>query len=103
MHKIKLTFTERLHLGRLMPNEDSFDNLVIMEDIRKKIKLSQDDFKKNDFKPDAEGNALWDDKGDTIAIELSNPEKGYLKKKLTEVSEKKKLNNKLIEVYKSIV
>lgn len=103
MHKIKLTFTERLQLGQLMPGEDTFSNLVVREDVKEKIKLSQEDFENNNFKPSTDGRAQWTDTGETIEIELSNPEKEYLKSKLTEASDKKKLNEKLIQVYKSIV
>lgn len=101
-NKLELNFTEKMFLMGLMPEEDSFSNLVIREDIIDKIKPSQSDYEDNKFSSVGQ-QSQWDDNGKVNDYELTNPELEYFKVKLQEADQKKTLNVKLINVYKQIV
>jgi hypothetical protein len=101
--ELELNFTERILLGNICNPEDTYANLVIREDLTKKLMLTQKEIEAANFKNEG-GNLKWDDSNEkVIKVEISNPEKTYLAGKLKELDLGKKLNCKLIKVYGKIV
>jgi hypothetical protein len=100
--KLELTFTEKMLLTRIFPAEDNFKNLIAKRDLDKKIGVTQKDIKNNNYR-EANGLALWDDKGKKTKYELTDIEEGYIKEKLTQADEKNAINAGLLDVYEKIV
>lgn len=102
LEKIELTFTEKLFISQLIPTEDSFNNLVVRNDIVEKIGLKQEDYTENKYKVVGK-NSTWSDTGKKTIVEFTNPEKEYLKEKLKLADTQKKLNFRLVDFYKKII
>ena len=99
---LKLTFTERFYLERLMPLEDSFTNLIAMKSIDKKIGVTDEDKKAANFQMD-EIKATWKRTDEPKEFDINPSEVVYLKEKLKEADDKKVLSHELIEVYSAII
>lgn len=102
MKTLTLTFTERLFLNGLMSKEDSITNLICRKQILERTDLVEKDFVANKFEL-INDQTKWVDNKETIVVEISEMEVLYLKEKLVEASNKKKLSNHLIDVYQEIV
>ena len=100
--KLELTFTERFYLISMMPAKDNFANLVIRKDIKDRIQLTQDEQVKNKFTVNGDSTS-WLDNGEKITVEISNPEKAYLKAIFTKLNQTNELVEHLINIYESII
>lgn len=103
MKTLKLTFTERIYLMEIMPQQDSINNLIVRKDLLKRIELQQEESIANKFTTDEQGKSGWRDNGKRKEVKLTEPENLYLKERLKEASEKKNLSEHLIDVYQQIV
>lgn len=98
---LDLTFTERYMLPVVMPQEDSFHNLVIRKDILAKIAIEQEEFDQVGFK--VVGNqATWKDPETKKPTEFTTLEIDYIKKKLQALDKAEKLNAHFIDLYQAI-
>lgn len=101
--EIKLNIKERLNLGNLFPNEDSYSNLIIRKDLIERVELKQDEVERLKIKSQ-NGQITWDASQEAeIQITLTNPEKVYISEILKKLDSEKKLNSELIDIYGKIV
>ena len=104
-----MDFRKRLAISWILPQEDTFDNMIIVQDISDKVKLTQKEMEETGFKViDTDGKGKmgvsWDDKKEKdVKIEFTNPEKNLIKDALKKLSEEKKIGLDLIPLYKEFV
>lgn len=103
MSKIKLQ--DRVHLSFILPQEDSFERLILREEITDKVKITAKEVEEYDIKTLENGAISWkiEDKDNAFDYEFSESEKNYLSSILVELSEEKKLNANMMDMYKTFV
>jgi len=102
--KIKLGLYERLLVKGILPQEDSFTNLILRKDLIEKIEITQEEIKKFEIKS-VENGAVWNSKGqkDKLELEISSLEGKYLSEVLKKLDSEKKLSFALVDIYEAIV
>ncbi len=101
--EIKYNFKvkDRLLLVNILPSQGSFEDLIISKDIKSKIDFKQEDLELYEIKTIENNNVTWSAEKDTwIEIEFTEAEKNFISTTLKKLSEDKKLNVDLIDLYK---
>jgi len=98
--KIKLNIPERLILVNLLPDKGSFDNLSIVDALREKLYPTQEEVKEYEIKQEEE-RIFWNTDGlKQKDFEFTDQEAGFIKKRLTELSDKEELDYNQYLIYK---
>ena len=100
---IELSFTERMLFQRLMPEQDSFENLTCRREVLEIIKCSSQELKDNKFKQLPDNQMQWEDINKNIGVQFSDVQVDYIKEVLKDTSKKKELHCQLEGLYKNIV
>lgn len=108
---MKLKLIDRLTLPTIFPTHSSFEKLIIIADIQKKIAITQDETNEFDIKTkivDQEkgfSNVFWNKKGDTkeFDIEFTESESNLISELLKKTSSEEKLTPQLFPLYKLFV
>lgn len=92
---------ERILLWNILPIEWSFETLILVEDIRKKIEFTTEQIEEIGLKTLENWQITWDDKNEKdVEIKFSEAEKNLIKEELKKLSETKKLKANMITLYK---
>lgn len=86
---MKLSIFDRITLGGLLPEKSTYEQAVIVRDLRKKLTLTQDEIVKYNVRTDVvNGNQmmLWNPTFDVLDIEFTQLEKDLIKKAFTELN-----------------
>lgn len=100
---MKLTLKDRILMSGLIPAKGNFEDLIVAEDLRKKISVTQDEIKEAKIKTDQKtGNINWEKEIDAD-IKLTEAEEKMVSKQLEELNKKDELTKDHIELYKTFV
>jgi predicted RNA-binding protein with PUA domain len=94
---------DRVILLNILPTKGSFEDLVVREDILKKIAISQEEIATYDIKTDSKGFLTWRQQEDTFSFDFTELEKEYVKRVLKEQSEKKELSVDAINLFRLFI
>jgi len=99
-----LTVLERILIPNILKKESDYKSLIVTNDLKKKVQLTQDEIKK--FELRTEGQSLvWNEKGSKCITQYSFTEfeKLEIKLALQKLDEEKKLSVELISLYEKFV
>ena len=101
---LTLVIEERLRFGKLYPPRGSYLDNIIREDIEGKIRLSQTEIEKFDFREDQEKEMfLWGDNVDTSTpIEFTGTEMSWLKKRVDALDDNKEIPPEIFSICRKI-
>jgi len=101
---MNLTLKDRILLVGILPSEGSFDKLILVTDIKKKILITQDELKTYGITVDGNSTS-WNDEGGKAKfdIEFTEAEQNLIAKTLKDMSATDKLNLDSLELYKLFV
>lgn len=102
---MKLSLKNRLILEAILPKEGKFETLIVVQDIRKKITITQEEIVGFEIKSTDNGAISWNEKWvkSEVDIEFSEIETSEISKALKKKSDDEKLNIDDIELYKAFV
>ncbi|SRR3990167_6900187 len=100
---MELSLRDRLLLTLTLPTKGKFEDLIIREDVIKKVQITQKEVAKYEVKQNDKGGLTWTPNEDKFPTEFSELEKGFIKKSLKDQSEKGELTPEFIELYKQFV
>ena len=105
MSKKKLKLGERISLGSILPGEGKFEELIIREDINKKIEITQKELEKHKIRTLDNGMIAWSAEANELDFSYSftDKEEKMIKDSLTKLSESGKLQVGHMELYKAFV
>jgi hypothetical protein len=102
--KITLTLQDRIVMPTVLPERGSFEDMIIREDIREKVQLSQKETSKYKIIQDKEtGYLSWVESDDSFDYEFTELEENLIIKNLKEMSDNKKLTSSHLGLYKKFV
>ena len=99
---MKLNLLERILVLNILPAKGSFTDLIIKEDVAKKVAVTQDEIKELEIKQDDKG-LHWKQTDKVWDIEFKDLEKELVKKQLKELDEKKELTGEHLSLYRAFV
>lgn len=99
--KTILSLYDRIVLGTSLPEKGSYFSLTIIQDIRDKIHISQEEIKKYDLKSDGQ-HLSWNDKGTKAKFDISFTDLEIMEiiAGLKELNEKKQLTSVTLKLCK---
>jgi hypothetical protein len=102
-----MTLKERLHLLDILPGQGTFEDMVCVSDIRKKLEVTQEEIVLFDIHtvPGAKTITWSEEKlGDkTWEFEFTELEKNLLKKTLKKMSDEGRFSFELLDLYRTFV
>ena len=99
-----LTIADRLSLSTVLPKRGSYEDMIVREDIRNKVKFTQKELKKYEIKQFPESGMLeWKETVDNFDYEFTELEEALIIKSLTELSKKNELGVEHVGLYKKFV
>jgi len=99
---MKLNLLERILVLNILPAKGSFTDLIIKEDVAKKVAVTQDEIKELEIKSDDKG-LHWKQTDKVWDIDFKDLEKDLIKKQLKELDEKKELTGDHLTLYRLFV
>ena len=97
-----LTLLDRILLPNSLPAKDSFDKLVIRNDVLEKVNLDQEDLEKYKVQS-VGGQTKWEPNEDTFEIDFTEAEINYVRETLRGLSDKKELSHQHVRLYDTFV
>lgn len=98
---MKLKLKDRLVILSILPQKASFNDQLIAEEIRKKVKVEADEAKALDIQEDEKKGLFWDEKKDKEKeFEFNDPEKNVIKQILIGLDGSKEVTQDMINIYK---
>ena len=97
-----MNILDRIQLLNIIPSEWSFEDLIIFEDITKKVNFSQKEITDYGIKTLENWNLRWDKDKDK-KLDFTEAEKNLIKGILKKKSEEKKLSRSYLSLYKTFV
>jgi hypothetical protein len=107
--KVELSLMERFSLIQILPTEGKFEDLIVSEDIKSKIKITQDEIKEFEIRTEVVGDYIstkWNEEkinGKVWSYEFSSLESSLIKTLLKKISDSEKLNLSQLKLYKEFV
>lgn len=95
----KLNLKDRVVLGSAMPSTGKFQDLIIGEDIKSKIRINQDELVKYEIKQ-LDSGVQWKDNSDEFEFNFSELEISLIKKTLIDLSDKSQLTVDHLSLYR---
>lgn len=100
---MKLSMKDRAVLiNATLPPVGNYEYLLVRKDILDKVRITQEEIKKYNFKTDPDGATTWDCDAE-FDYEFSDLERETIRKELTDLSKKKKLKAAHMGIYKLFV
>ncbi len=99
---MNLTLLQRIQLTSLIPQKGNYEKLVITEDLRKKIGLTQEEVKDNEVKT-LENSMISVKTNPEKELEFTELEKNMIKDGFKELDKKGELNAALLPLYRLFV
>ena len=102
---MKLSLVNRIILSSSLPKEGKFETLIILEDVKNKVKITQEELAEYEIKSLETGGLSWNEKGVSAELEVTftEAEKGEIVKILKKMSEEEKLTTDHVPLYKLFV
>lgn len=99
---MKLLLSDRIILNftDLLPKKGKFEEMVAVEDIAKKVKLTQEDFKKYNIRTNENGAIVCDSTEEEFDYEFTELELAAIKKALKNAEEKGELFRDYLHLYR---
>lgn len=94
---------DRLLLEWLMPTKWSFEDLILVEDIKKKVVFSQKEVEETNLRTTEKGLTRDIAKDKDKKIIFTETESNFITKLLKELSEKKELTKDHLGLYKTFI
>lgn len=98
-----LTLRDRLLLGTILPGKGKFEDLIVRDDILKKVGVKQEEVEKYGIKQQDRGGLTWKQTDDVFPTEFTELESSLIKKSLKELSDKGELATECVTLYRSFV
>lgn len=91
---MKFNLLEKIMISNILPAEGNIKTLMIIKDIKKKVELTQDDYKEYDINVMPNGTIRWSEKGSLaeFEIEFTELETIEIKLALQKLDKEKKLS-----------
>lgn len=98
--KTNLSIKDRLVLGGSMPQQGDIRTMTIVEDIRKKTALTQEEIKDIDFR--VENNSYqWDpEKTKAVTVDFSDAEYDLIQERFQELDKEKAITPDILHLYR---
>lgn len=98
--KINLAIKDRLVIGGVLPQQGDIRTMTIVEDIRKKTALTQEEIDQADFR--VENNAYkWDsEKAKSVEIIFSDAENDLIMERFQELDKEKAVTPEILQLYR---
>lgn len=104
---IKLTFFDRISIPTMFPEKASFADAIIYDDIRNKIKITQEEITTYNIRNTKDGTGVeWDNEPqDGIDMQLTDAEFKLIKKALDDLDKKAEVptDPKFISLYRKFI
>ena len=104
---MQLSIKERLVLLVVLPAEESYANMLILQELRAQLGFSEADKALFEIEEDEKGNVKWNDEVDAREphkdIEIGTTGYELIKRSLQDVSNKKAVNAEIMPVYERFV
>lgn len=102
---MKLKLIDRLTLPTIFPQKSSFEKLIIIDDIKKKIALTQKEIKDFEIETTTENTIKWNEKASTkeFDIEFTESEVNMIADQLKKLSKEEALTARTFQLYKVFV
>ena len=102
--KVKLNALERVVVGMLLPKETSFANWKILNDLKNKLSLTEEEVKLVNMKEVSAGQVVANCGAVSIKeVTFGEVSEGWIVKALKELDKKEKLLNEHISVYEKFI
>jgi hypothetical protein len=106
MAKTKLTLSDRMAIGVILPEEGKFEDLIVVEDIKDKVSIQQKELTDYEIQTLANGAVAWSAEktaGVTFPYEFTDKEKEVIKESLKKLNDSEKLHASHVTLYKTFV
>ena len=106
MSEVKLKLSERLSLASILPGEGKFEDLIVVEDIKEKVSINQEELDLYEIQSLANGSIAWSAEktnGVTFDYSFTERESEMIKIALEKLDKEEKLHTGLIELYRLFV
>jgi hypothetical protein len=101
-HKnMKLTLFERMILRKILPEQSNFIELVIKNDILKKVDITQDEIKEHNIKFENDSITWENDKENDF--DFTQPETELIKKQIKQLDDNSSLKGEHYDIYKKFI
>ena len=102
--KYNLKIGDRIGLTNVLPEEDTFERLVLRESILKKVSITVDELAKYQIKTDAESGSInWNNAKASFEYEFSKSEIDYIRDLLKSLGDSGKLRSMMLDLYREFV
>lgn len=99
---MKLEIYERLVMANILPEKENLLNMIIIEDIKEKIKLSQEEITKFEIKSD-DGKLTWKNDSDSSKeIEFTEAEISIISNQIDNLDKNKEITTDMVSVIRKI-
>lgn len=100
---MKLNLKERILLNSLLAEKGNFVEMILIEEIKNKIKVTSEDIKTCEIKQSENGGIVWNEKGfDEIEYDFTIEEKNILKDTFKRLDDDKAITTDNFSVCKKI-
>lgn len=102
---MKLTFKERIIIPNILPKKGGFDDLIVKDDLKNKIVITQNEMDKYDLQTLPNGEVRFKKEGeiDELEFPLTTRETSMISEVLKKMNEEKTLDDELISLYKKFI
>ena len=104
---MKVSIKERLILLMVLPQQESYANMLILQELKTALGFSEADKELFRIIEDGDGNWKWDDEVDAREphkeIEVGTTAYEIIKRSLQDVSNKKAINEAIMPIYERFV
>lgn len=94
---MKLSIKDRLTIASLYPQQSNIVEQVIVKDIKKKVDLSQSEFKEINLKV-SEGKYTWNNKAKDKEVDFTESELSLLKSQIDKLDKEKKITQDILSL-----
>lgn len=101
----ELSLLDKLIFPSILKKEGSFEDMIIVKDIKKKINITQDEVKEYNLQSLNTGGIIFNEKGSEakFEIEFTELETKMIKEGLKKLEEDKKLTEDHLDLYKKFI
>jgi len=93
---MEFSVKDRLLLAGLLPKEGNIITLILARDIKQKVEISQDEFKKYDFKTIDNGSVRWQEPKKGFKITFTGAEMELLRTQVDSLDNTEKITDELL-------
>lgn len=101
---MQLSIKDRIIIPSVFPKTGKFEDLILTEEILKKIKFSLDEIKAHNIHSNQSAGVEWNEEGYIpLECDFSELEKVLIKKCLVEMNAQEKLTSDHLDIYRKFV